>query len=86
MLSLVISPPCARDRLTASQIDETTGISKVDGNLKDQLLFVEGTAAPSSIVAAIQGTGRDAVLRGSGSSNSECPRYCLVHNQMKCSY
>ncbi|PGH16694.1 hypothetical protein AJ79_01567 [Helicocarpus griseus UAMH5409] len=46
------------------------GIKNVQGNLKDQLLFVEGTAAPSAIVAAIQSTGRDAILRGSGSSNS----------------
>jgi tRNA U34 5-carboxymethylaminomethyl modifying GTPase MnmE/TrmE len=27
-------------------------------------------AAPSAIVAAIQGTGRDAILRGTGTSNS----------------
>ncbi|PGH01569.1 hypothetical protein GX51_05134 [Blastomyces parvus] len=45
------------------------GIKNVQGNLKDQLLLVEGTAAPSAIVAAIQSTGRDAILRGSGSSN-----------------
>ncbi|PGH28683.1 hypothetical protein GX50_08576 [[Emmonsia] crescens] len=45
------------------------GIKKVEGNLKDQILFVEGTAAPSAIVAAIHSTGRDAILRGSGSSN-----------------
>lgn len=46
------------------------GIKKVDANLKDQLVFVEGTAPPSSIVSAIQDTGRDAILRGSGTSNS----------------
>ncbi|CAM1510006.1 Fc.00g003410.m01.CDS01 [Cosmosporella sp. VM-42] len=62
------------------------GISKVEGNLKDQLISVEGTgeyhfsgvftgadyglAAPSAIVEAIQGTGRDAILRGSGASDS----------------
>lgn len=33
-------------------------------------MFVEGTAAPSSIVGAIEATGRDAILRGSGTSNS----------------
>lgn len=47
------------------------GINKVDANLKDQLVLVEGTAAPSSIVTAIQQTGRDAILRGSGTSNSK---------------
>ncbi|KAM3467212.1 hypothetical protein NHJ6243_000243 [Beauveria neobassiana] len=46
------------------------GITKVEGNLKDQLIAVEGSAAPSKIVEAIQETGRDAILRGSGSSNS----------------
>lgn len=39
-------------------------------NLKEQLVSVEGTAAPSAIVEAIQATGRDAVLRGSGKSDS----------------
>ncbi|ATY58991.1 heavy-metal-associated domain-containing [Cordyceps militaris] len=46
------------------------GITKVEGNLQDQLITVEGSAAPSKIVEAIQDTGRDAILRGSGSSNS----------------
>ncbi|KAI5928683.1 Cu,Zn superoxide dismutase-like protein [Camillea tinctor] len=46
------------------------GITKVDANLKDQLVAVEGTAAPSAIVSAIEATGRDAILRGSGASNS----------------
>ncbi|VUC34161.1 unnamed protein product [Clonostachys rosea] len=46
------------------------GISKVEGNLKDQLIYVEGSAAPSAIVEAIQATGRDAILRGSGTSDS----------------
>ncbi|KAK7408001.1 copper chaperone [Neonectria punicea] len=51
------------------------GISKVEGNLKDQLISVEGTGkywmtAPSAIVEAIQATGRDAILRGSGASDS----------------
>ncbi|TQV91869.1 heavy-metal-associated domain-containing protein [Cordyceps javanica] len=46
------------------------GITKVEGNVQDQLVAVEGSAAPSKIVEAIQDTGRDAILRGSGSSNS----------------
>ncbi|KAL6916018.1 hypothetical protein ACHAP8_006390 [Fusarium lateritium] len=46
------------------------GIKNVEGNLKDQLVSVKGTAAPSAIVEAIQATGRDAILRGSGASNS----------------
>ncbi len=43
----------------------------MEANLNDQLVFIEGTAAPSAIVAVIQNTGRDAILRGSGSSNSK---------------
>ena len=69
-----------------------SGIQKVEANLRDQLVTIEGTgsshlhvtsfciepgpdyailAAPSAIVAAIQSTGRDAILRGTGGSNSE---------------
>lgn len=47
-----------------------TGINKVDANLTNQLVSISGTAAPSAIVAAIQSTGRDAILRGSGLPNS----------------
>lgn len=43
---------------------------KIEANLKDQLVLIEGTAAPSAIVSAIEGTGRDAILRGSGKSES----------------
>ncbi|KAG5981803.1 hypothetical protein E4U55_002556 [Claviceps digitariae] len=46
------------------------GITKVQGNLADQLISVEGSTAPSAIVEAIQATGRDAILRGSGASDS----------------
>ncbi|KAG7429193.1 Superoxide dismutase 1 copper chaperone [Fusarium oxysporum f. sp. raphani] len=46
------------------------GISNVEGNLKDQLISVKGTDPPSAIVEAIQATGRDAILRGTGASNS----------------
>ena len=47
-----------------------SGITKAEANLKDQLFFVEGIAPPSAIVSAIESTGRDAILRGSGRSNS----------------
>ena len=48
-----------------------TGITKVSADLQSQLVSVEGTAAPSAIVAAIEATGRDAILRGSGKSDSK---------------
>ncbi|KAL2172203.1 hypothetical protein VTG60DRAFT_7047 [Thermothelomyces hinnuleus] len=59
---------CAKDITDA--LYKLPGISKVEANVKDQLVSIEGTAAPSAIVEAIQATGRDAILRGSGASNS----------------
>ncbi|DAA79004.1 TPA_exp: Uncharacterized protein A8136_2789 [Trichophyton benhamiae CBS 112371] len=58
---------CIKD--ISKPLYELSGIKKVDASLADQLIVVEGTAAPSAIVAAIQSTGRDAILRGSGTSN-----------------
>ncbi|KAK6436846.1 copper chaperone [Oleoguttula sp. CCFEE 5521] len=46
------------------------GISNVSADLKAQLIHITGTTAPSSIVSAIQDTGRDAILRGSGKAES----------------
>ncbi|EAW13849.1 copper chaperone CCS1 [Aspergillus clavatus NRRL 1] len=59
---------CVQD--VSSSLYKLEGINKVEANLKDQLVFIEGTAPPSSIVNAIQATGRDAILRGSGTSNN----------------
>jgi len=59
---------CVKD--VSGSLYKIDGISKVEANLKEQLVSIEGTAAPSAIVSAIQATGRDAILRGSGSSNS----------------
>lgn len=49
---------------------EPAGIRNVSADLKSQLINVTGNAAPSAIVAAIQDTGRDAILRGSGKAES----------------
>ncbi|KAJ5485097.1 Superoxide dismutase 1 copper chaperone [Penicillium diatomitis] len=57
------------------------GVQKVDANLQDQLVFVEGTAPPSSIVTAIQDTGRDAILRGSGTTDSSA--VCILETHSK---
>ncbi|KAI9732620.1 MAG: copper chaperone [Cirrosporium novae-zelandiae] len=56
---------CVKD--VTGALDKLNGITKIEANIKDQMISVEGTAAPSAIVAAIQSTGRDAILRGSGS-------------------
>lgn len=58
-----------------------SGITKIEANLKDQLFYIEGTAPPSLIVSAIESTGRDAILRGSGSSNSA--GVCILETHAK---
>ncbi|CBX99972.1 hypothetical protein IAQ61_002813 [Plenodomus lingam] len=59
---------CVKD--IEGSLSQLSGITKVTANLQDQLVSIEGTAPPSAIVDAIQATGRDAILRGSGKSNS----------------
>ncbi|KAK4167689.1 superoxide dismutase 1 copper chaperone [Cladorrhinum sp. PSN259] len=59
---------CAKD--ISGALSKLQGVNKVEPNVKEQLVTVEGTAPPSAIVDAIQATGRDAILRGSGTSNS----------------
>ncbi|CAP69175.1 uncharacterized protein PODANS_7_11310 [Podospora anserina S mat+] len=59
---------CAKD--ISQALFKVSGITKVEPDVKEQLVTIEGTAPPSAIVDAIQATGRDAILRGSGASNS----------------
>ncbi|KAH8879844.1 Cu,Zn superoxide dismutase-like protein [Thozetella sp. PMI_491] len=54
----------------SSSVYKLEGITKVEANLEDQMVSIEGTAPPSAILDAIQSTGRDAILRGSGAQNS----------------
>jgi len=68
---------CVKD--VSGSLYKLNGINKVEANLKDQLVSIEGTAAPSAIVAAIQATGRDAILRGSGASNSAAVAILETH-------
>ncbi|OJJ46602.1 hypothetical protein ASPZODRAFT_16356 [Penicilliopsis zonata CBS 506.65] len=69
---------CVKD--ISNALIEVEGIKKVEANLENQLVFVEGTAPPSSIVSAIQGTGRDAILRGSGSTDSSAVCILETHS------
>ncbi|KAJ5113255.1 superoxide dismutase copper chaperone Lys7 [Penicillium angulare] len=69
---------CVKDISTS--LYKLDGIKKVDTNLKDQLVFIEGTAPPSSIVSVIQDTGRDAILRGSGTTNSSAVCILETHS------
>ncbi|SCU94540.1 LADA_0G09164g1_1 [Lachancea dasiensis] len=42
----------------------------LDFHISEQLLEVKGTAAPSTIISALQRCGRDAIIRGTGKANS----------------
>lgn len=46
------------------------GIQSTEFSLPSQLVTTTGTAIPSVIISTIQSTGRPAILRGSGASNS----------------
>ncbi|ODV88260.1 hypothetical protein CANARDRAFT_20970 [[Candida] arabinofermentans NRRL YB-2248] len=46
------------------------GISKLDIDLKSQKVTVFGSTAPSKIIDSIQTIGKDAIIRGAGTSNS----------------
>lgn len=51
-------------------LGQVRGLTKFDIDLKNQRVVVEGVAPPSQIVKAIQTTGRDAIIRGTGKPNS----------------
>ena len=66
-------------KAVSKSLYELPGIVKVNADLQSQLVSVEGNAAPSSIVKSIQSTGRDAILRGSGTADSGWPaQYMLL--------
>ncbi|KAJ0109164.1 hypothetical protein J7T55_009494 [Diaporthe amygdali] len=72
---------CVKD--VSDSLYKVDGISKVEANLKEQMVRVEGTAPPSAIVATIEATGRDAILRGSGTSNSSAVSILETYAQLK---
>ncbi|RPA75869.1 Cu,Zn superoxide dismutase-like protein [Ascobolus immersus RN42] len=46
------------------------GIKTIEVDLKAELVSITGTAPPSQIVSALQASGKDAILRGTGAPNS----------------
>ncbi|GMM34904.1 copper chaperone [Saccharomycopsis crataegensis] len=46
------------------------GVTRYDIDLRKQLVNVSGSAAPSKVVGAIQETGKDAIIRGTGKPES----------------
>ena len=67
--------------VTGTLTSRLTGIAKIEANLDSHLFYIEGTAPPSQIVSAIESTGRDAILRGSGQSNSASVCILETHAQ-----
>ncbi|KAK9448955.1 superoxide dismutase [Limtongia smithiae] len=61
-----------------SALGKLDGISSVNIDLKKELVQVEGSVAPSTIVKAIQQTGRDAIVRGTGEPNSSA--VCILES------
>ena len=59
---------CIRD--ISSALNKVSGMQSTDFRLSDQLVTTTATAPPSSIVSAIQSTGRTAIIRGTGTANS----------------
>jgi copper chaperone for superoxide dismutase len=51
-------------------IMKNEGVKNVACDLSKQTVSVEASIAPSKIIDAIQGTGRDAIIRGTGKPNS----------------
>ncbi|KAF8451307.1 superoxide dismutase [Terfezia claveryi] len=59
---------CVKSITTA--LTKIPGVENVTCDIETQLVTVNSTAAPSKLVSAIQSTGRDAILRGSGGANT----------------
>ena len=67
------SVPLTCDACTSSvrsALQPVAGVDSVSFSLPQKLVTTSGTAPPSAIVAAIQSTGRSAILRGSGKGDN----------------
>ncbi|AMD20867.1 HDR125Cp [Eremothecium sinecaudum] len=53
-----------------STLSAVEGVQNVKVDLEQQIVCVDGIAPPSAIVSALQSSGRDAILRGTGKPNS----------------
>lgn len=51
-------------------LSQVKGIDRYDVDLKNQLVKVTGSIAPSTIIRSLQESGKDAIIRGSGRPNS----------------
>lgn len=58
------------------------GIEKMDFDIKQQIMSVNGTVAPSSIISTLQKCGRDAIIRGTGKPNSSAVSILETHEEI----
>ena len=59
---------CIKD--ISGALSKLPGVQETDFSLPNQILTTTSTSPPSAIISTIQGTGRTAILRGSGKANS----------------
>ncbi|KAI9826109.1 MAG: copper chaperone [Thelocarpon impressellum] len=69
---------CIED--VTNSLHKVDGVGKVVASLGQQLVTIEGTAAPSALLAAIQATGRDGILRGSGEADRAAVAILETHS------
>lgn len=55
---------------TSDALKGLDGVTSYDIDLQDNLVTTTGTIAPSTIIKAIQNTGKDAIIRGTGQPNT----------------
>lgn len=65
----------------SKEIWKNEGIKNVKCDLATQTVSVEGSTPPSQIIEAIQNTGRDAIIRGTGKPNSAA--VCILEDFTK---
>lgn len=58
------------------------GIKELKFDVEKQILSVNGTVAPSSIINALQTCGRDAIIRGAGKPNSSAVSILETHEKI----
>ncbi|CAN3357348.1 superoxide dismutase 1 copper chaperone [Diutina catenulata] len=59
-------------------VDKVPGIDSYKVDLANKQLITNGSAAPSTIVEAVQSTGKDAIIRGTGKPDSAA--VCILEN------
>lgn len=62
-----------------SCLQQVPGVGAMQFDLSQQIMSVNGTVAPSSIISALRRCGRDAIIRGTGKPNSSAVSILETH-------